>query len=163
MTEQAYVGVKEAASIIGNDEKTVLRRCVSGDIPSLKIGKRYRIPLSWLERRGATPSKITAAELEQATKPPEPAPDPGVAEAVPAQKPAAAAPVATVNKPQGDKMHVKRKPEYDIESKIRRPRNLDRKPDKGPGAHKPAGPAQPAAPAGPAAPASEERCGFLGF
>lgn len=119
---QQYAGIKEAAGILGINEKTVQNQCKRGNIPCLKIGSRYRIPFSWLERQAKieAPTQMTAADLASAARPPQEQPptDPGA----PAP---AAAPVATSqpeNK-QGEDTHAKRKPEYDIESKIRRPVN----------------------------------------
>ena len=49
--EPRFVNAKECAHILGFTKYTVYNLIKSGNIPAVKIGKEYRIPVKWLEEQ----------------------------------------------------------------------------------------------------------------
>jgi excisionase family DNA binding protein len=45
--------VWEISEILGADPRTIRAQCREGTIPSVKIGREYRIPLAWLRAASA--------------------------------------------------------------------------------------------------------------
>jgi excisionase family DNA binding protein len=46
-----FATVPEAASVLRYDVRTVRRGIADGDIPAVKAGATYRIPVAWLRAR----------------------------------------------------------------------------------------------------------------
>ena len=50
-----YVGLREAAEILGVHYLTVLKAVQRNDIPSIKVGRQYRIPRKALDPQNLIP------------------------------------------------------------------------------------------------------------
>ena len=68
----AALTARQAAAILGMQEKTVRRAALRGELPSFRLGGRVRIPRAAVERLLAGGSAAPPAH-----HPPPPAPDPG--------------------------------------------------------------------------------------
>lgn len=56
---QLFADVPEVAQLLRSDVRTIRRAIVAGDIPAIRTGQRYRIPMSWL-RKAADPGTSEA-------------------------------------------------------------------------------------------------------
>jgi excisionase family DNA binding protein len=50
---QLFADVPEVAKLLRSDVRTIRRAIVAGDIPAIRTGQRYRIPVSWLRKAAA--------------------------------------------------------------------------------------------------------------
>ena len=48
--KQSFISVSEAADILRMQRKTVYAAISRGEIPAVKVGRRYLIPQSWLRK-----------------------------------------------------------------------------------------------------------------
>ena len=48
-----FTGVPETATVIDADQRTVRRALEAGEIPGVRIGQRWRIPVAWLREQAA--------------------------------------------------------------------------------------------------------------
>jgi len=43
-----FLDVPELARIFRHDQRTIRRGCESGEIPAVRVGSRWRIPVEWV-------------------------------------------------------------------------------------------------------------------
>jgi excisionase family DNA binding protein len=55
-----FVDVREAAAVLGCDERTLRKEIREGRVPHVKTGSRYRVKVAWLRQQaGETPTSVS--------------------------------------------------------------------------------------------------------
>ncbi len=58
LASRDFAEVWEVAAIFGSDPRTIRTQCREGGIPSVMVGREYRIPVAWIRQAasaGSTP------------------------------------------------------------------------------------------------------------
>jgi excisionase family DNA binding protein len=61
---QLFIGVPEAAALLGCDERTIRRALAKGEIPGQRLGARWAIPSVWLRQQAGLPEPAEAEPLD---------------------------------------------------------------------------------------------------